>query len=90
METQIINKKKNKRSSNRMVEYNLLTASYDKHSRKKYLNISVDSNNHAWMAEWLMQLADSESSFGTQGFDSPSRRENSSKMINQNIVRIVA
>ena len=57
---------KNKKGSNGMVQYNLLTRNYD--SNKKYLNILVASaNSHAAVAEWLTQSADTRCPFGVAG-----------------------
>lgn len=60
MTPEIINKKI--KGSNRMVEPNWLIPSYNFYNKKKYLNVSVDSNDSAGLAEWLLQLVDTKSS----------------------------
>ena len=61
------NNKNKKKGSNRMVKPNLLILSYDLYNKEKYLNVSVDPFDRARLAEWLMQLIDTQSSF-TKGF----------------------
>jgi len=67
--------KKNKKGSNRMVEPNSLIQ-INNLNRSKYLNISFSFfNNHADMAEWLMQFFDTECLSG-RGARDLARRDN--------------
>ncbi len=61
--------KKNKKGSNRVDEpRNYLTRNCNKTNNTKYLNVSIDlADNHADMAEWLLQLSNTQCSFGVEG-----------------------
>ena len=57
--------RKKEMSSNRMSEHNRLI--HDTYYHKEYLNISVDFRNCAGMAEWSLQLFDTQCPFGVVG-----------------------
>ena len=60
--------KKNKKGSNRVDEPNSLIPRVNNYNKQKYLNVSIDlADNHAGMAEWLLQLSNTQCSFGVEG-----------------------
>ena len=58
--------KKNKKGSIRTIKYNSATQS-NGYNKRKYLNISVCFDDHVGIAEWSLQLFDTECPFGVVG-----------------------
>ena len=58
---------KNKVGSNRMESRNLLIPNYDSFNTSDYINVSINSDSHAGMAEWLTQFVDTERPSGSVG-----------------------
>lgn len=81
----IVNKKKNKKGSSRMVEPNCLIHGDCIYNNEEYLNISVDSKKgHARVAEWSLQLFDTQCPFGVVGsIPTSGVTHNSNKNINK-------